>query len=50
MIRRKPKPPPMPGTPQIGTPQWPTRASVMAELMAALEHLYPPQQEASDDQ
>ena len=41
MIRRKRKP--MPITPQAGMPQWPTRASVMAELMAALEHLYPPQ-------
>ena len=48
MIRRKRKP--TPAIPQIATPQWPTRASVMVELMAALEHLYPPQQEASDDQ
>jgi hypothetical protein len=47
MIRRKRKP--TPGTPQAGTPQWPTQSSVMAELIAALEHLYPPQQEASDE-
>ena len=47
MIRRTRKP--TPAIPQAGMPQWPTRASVMAELMAALEHLYPPQQEANDE-